>query len=216
MKVYFYSEILCYVKIDCNYVGIVDKNYNYLTLFGNELIEFTPKNHAYLPYATTLDGEKDNLIKFYDGYLFVPKFVKVRNLPYKLILQKCYHDKFTLTVVTDGAIKFYLEGVFNATDELPFLPVDIDFKIVNNYVFIIFKNKKHAIFVYDIHGTLCFKNIADNYEIDKELKIYIFNGDFCPLNYNVYYTFDTPFSVTKTEIISYETTFTTKVEVGEI
>ena len=122
MKVYFYSEIPAYLKVDSNYVGTVNKNYCHLNLSGNELLEFIPTTTSYLPYTTCLNC--CDFFKFYDGILIICNFTKLRCLPYKLLFNKTYHNNFNLSVFSDGCVKFNVSGTISVTDELPFIPTN--------------------------------------------------------------------------------------------
>lgn len=202
MKTYFYSEISCYLKINGSYEGIVSKNYSYLNLSFGDFVEFIPISNAYLPCYQIFNDELFNCFKFYDGYLIIPKFIKLRTLPYKITFQKTYYDKYTITVLTDGNVKFYLNGPITATEELPFLPSTVELYPSNNFIYLIFKGDKIAIFVYSLKGVLSFKNVVNDYTINDNLIVTIKDEKFTPLIYTFTYAESEPFTLINATLLN--------------
>ena len=203
MNYYFFSEIDCYLKFNSEYLGLVNKNVTSINLNESGLFEFIPKSDAYLPnYYLTSDNKK-GVYNVNGNKLFIPYFTKIRQLPYKIIMQKSI-DKFNLTITTDGCIKFYLDGNFYATNELPFLPSDVEFYTFNGILLLFFKSARVAIYAYNLKtGELVFKNIVNSYNINNNLSVS--ETFYYPVNY----------TVTKQWII--DTTFTlNSVVVSEI
>ena len=203
MNYYFFSEIDCYLKFNGEYLGLVNKNVTIINLNESGLFEFIPKSDAYLPnYYLTSDNKK-GVYNVNGNKLFIPYFTKIRQLPYKIIMQKSI-DKFNLTITTDGCIKFYLDGNFYATNELPFLPSDVEFYTFNGILLLFFKSARVAIYAYNLKtGELVFKNIVNSFDINNNLSVT--ETFYYPVNY----------TVTKQWII--DTTFTlNSVVVSEI
>ena len=203
MNYYFFSEIDCYLKFNGEYLGLVNKNVKTVNLNDNGLFEFIPISEAYFPKYYLTTENKKGVYRINDNTLYIPYFTKIRQLPYKIIMQKNF-DKFNLTVTTDGCIKFYLDGNFYATDELPFLPNDVEFYTVNDTLLLFFKNTRVCIYAYNLKtGELVFKNIVNSFDINNNLSVT--ETFYYPVNY----------TVTKQWII--DTTFTlNSVVVSEI
>ncbi len=183
MNYYFFSEIDCYLKFNGEYLGLVNKNVTSINLNEGGLFEFIPKSDAYLPnYYLTSDNKK-GVYNINGNKLFIPYFTKIRQLPYKIAFQKSL-DKFNITVTTDGCIKFYLDGNFYATDELPFLPSDVEFYTFNGIFLLFFKNTRVAIYAYNVKtGELVFKNIVNSYSLNNDLTVT--ETFYYPVNYTI-------------------------------
>ena len=132
MKLYLTAKIPSYLKINGNFIGKVNQNLKMVNAnLGDALLEFLPVNTNYEPFYCDLNNSYD----FLDGKLVFPAFNKKRNFDYKILTQKRYDidgNSFLLTLLQDGTIKFYLDGTFIATDELPFIPTSFDLKIIKN------------------------------------------------------------------------------------
>ncbi|MBO5851820.1 MAG: hypothetical protein J6R29_05770, partial [Clostridia bacterium] len=171
MKAFFISEKEAFLKVNGEFLGEVNKNIKTAEICENSLLEFMPKNQNFVPSYSSVKGS--NLVKTYPlflGTLFSVNFEKKRTFPYKILSQNSYSlggNAYTLTVLLDGAIKFYLDGKLLATDELPFIPSSSKLELYGGYIFAIFYGKKTAIYAYSLeNGALCYKNLVDSFEFN--------------------------------------------------
>ena len=199
MNYYFFSEIDCYLKFNSEYLGLVNKNVTSINLNESGLFEFIPKSDAYLPnYYLTSDNKK-GVYNVNGNKLFIPYFTKIRQLPYKIIMQKSI-DKFNLTVTTDGCIKFYLDGNFYATNELPFLPSDVEFYTFNGILLLFFKSARVAIYAYNLKtGELVFKNIVNSFVLNNNLSVT--ETFYYPVNYTITKTWNIDATFTLNSVV---------------
>ncbi len=172
MSALFFSELPCYLKIDGNFVGEIDKNPKiFNSLSCDSFLEFIPKNSEYYSIST-LYRDKLNVKCFNlkGDDIIVPLFYKKRSLSYSVLFQEklnVYNSEVILTVVQDGGYKLYLDGIIVYTDSLPFSPQRFEFKVIKNALILIFYGKKTVVIVLDLNnGKLLFKNMGDKVNID--------------------------------------------------
>ena len=170
MKAFFYSEKQAYLKIDGHYVGDINENLKTAKIEDGCFFEFLPKNQNFAPTYSSESG--CGLVKTYPflgGVFFDVNYEKKRNFPYKILSQQNYKIgglNCNLTTLLDGAIKFYIDGDFFVTDELPFIPSSQNLQVLNGVIFAIFCGKKTAIYAYSIeNGELLYKNCVDNFSL---------------------------------------------------
>lgn len=205
MKVYFYSKIKALLKINGIFVGKISKTPTVLDFFEplkDSFIEFLPLLEEYFPI--TSQGFSSKQLKVFNlknSVLVCPNFSKKRNAPYKIATQKfveIFNTKHLLTVASDSCYKFYLNGDFYVTDEIPFLTTDCLIEQSGDLVFISFNLKKKCLFVYNLQNdklNLCYKDIVDDYS-------------YSSYSLNVYKKHTTPIDVEITETWTYNKSFT--------
>ena len=199
MNYYFFSEIDCYLKFNGEYLGLVNKNVKTVNLNDNGLFEFIPISEAYFPKYYLTTENKKGVYRINDNTLYIPYFTKIRQLPYKIIMQKNF-DKFNLTVTTDGCIKFYLDGNFYATNELPFLPSDVEFYTFNGILLLFFKSARVAIYAYNLKtGELVFKNIVNSFVLNNNLSVT--ETFYYPVNYTITKTWNIDATFTLNSVV---------------
>lgn len=174
MKSFFYCDNGAYLKCNGNFLGEIDCNLKFCDVPQNSLLEILPKSKNHLPvYLNSNDYFGEFTANFNTYYVFKINLYKRRNLPFKLLLQKSFYEagnNYTVTVVSDGVLKFYLDGSVYALDELPLNPTSIDLKISNGYLFLSFYSSKVALFVYDVNTcNLVFKDLVDHFELTSSL-----------------------------------------------
>lgn len=176
MDAIFYSEKQAYLKVNGEFFGEVDANLKTANISDKCLLEFLPKNQNYAPAYSSENGSF--LVKkyaFYSNVFYAVKYEKKRTFPYKILSQRTFYlggQNYYLTVLLDGAIKFYIDGYILATDELPFVPTESKLEYFNGYLFAVFKREKTAVYTYRLDGaTLCYKNEVDYYEIDGRFNV---------------------------------------------
>ena len=137
MLCYFFSVLDCHLLVNGEYLGLVNKNVTFYNVCENDLLSFIPVNFNYFALNFTIKSNPNYVYTYNENLVIIPEFSKKRNLTYSEVLTKNCND-FTVKVVTDGSIKFYLNGLFYAQDELPFLPTSVEFKSSKNYLYLIF------------------------------------------------------------------------------
>ncbi len=178
MDYYFLSNMPCHLKIDGEYVGKITKNLKVITIQNPiSFMEFLPTNNSYFPaYAdeSNLCGIKK--FKFLNGEILLPTFDKKPLTEFKVLLQKQFlvnGYSYLLSVVLDGAVKFYVDGNATIIESLPFIPADCEVFTINSLVFFTFTYKKTVVIGYDFSSTtpnLIFKDIVDEFDISSPLK----------------------------------------------
>ena len=170
MKAYFLSDENAYLKVNGNFVGEVGKNVKVADISEDCLLEFLPKNPLYAPAYSNENGSF--LIKVHQlflGRIYYVNYEKKRCFPYKILSQNGFiisGVNTTLTVLLDGAIKFFIDGKICVTDELPFLPTSAKLQEFCGSIFAIFYGKKTAVYAYDNGGNLKYKNIVNSFDFD--------------------------------------------------
>ncbi len=171
MKCFFCSDNSAFLKCNGSFLGEINCNLKYCEVLKNSLIEVLPTSKTLLPlYVNSSNFLGTFTANFNEYHLFYFKLNKRRNLPFKLLKQQNFYENgnnYTITIISDGVLKFYLDGGVYALDELPINPTSVDLKIYGNYLFLSFYSKKVAIFVYDItNSNLVYKNLVDAFEIN--------------------------------------------------
>ena len=189
MNYYFISSMPCHLKINGEYVGKVDDNLKSFSCIEKELfLEFLPINHEFFPtYAdvTSLDGIK--IFPLLNGKIIIPNFYKKPLSCFKVLMQKNFNHNgynYLLTMVLDGAVKFFIDGNCAIVSDLPFTPSDCEIYTLNSFVFFAFKCGKIALYGYDFSTpspTLVFKDIVDEFEVNNPLKIQKFYSFINPI-----------------------------------
>ncbi len=166
LNCYFLSNIPCYLKVDGKYLGVADNNLKTAKLNSPfSLVEFLPKDNSFYSIYGDKNCEFMRVFKVDDGFLYHPVFLRKKNLPLKVILQKNQAltlGEILITVVSDGDVKVFIDGYLSDVKTLPFIPNDIEIKVLNGYIAILLKGVKTAVFVYDINSrTLCYSDVAN-------------------------------------------------------
>ena len=165
MKYYFYSKIPAFLKGNDKFLGVVNKNLSYVNFEKSPFIEFIPTLSNYNP-SYYYDYYKTNVLSFnlQEGNLLIPIFTKKPKCDYKILSQQRF-DFINLTVVLDGNVKFYIDGDICASDEIPFIPTFCNVIKNNEYITATFTNTETAVFIYDLNGSLIFKEVVSDFEI---------------------------------------------------
>lgn len=171
MKAFFYSNKEAYLKCNGAFLGEVNCNLKTANVPTNSLLEFLPKNPNYVPtYSSEKGGALVKVHPLFNGVFYYVNYEKKRTFPYKILSQNKYRlngDVYALTVLIDGTIKFYIDGAFIITDELPFIPASCKLEYVNGYIFAIFYGKRTAIYAYSLkNACLCYKNLVDEFTLE--------------------------------------------------
>lgn len=174
MKIFFYSQNLAYLKINGRYIGSIFQNLCYYNIEKEDLIEILPLRLEFYPIYFSGNFLINNSIPFNEDKLFIPNFSPKRNEPYKIIYQNketVLNQTFLITIVSDGCVKFYLDGSVYITEELPFVPKNVYVKSVKSILFLIFEGQKTAIFGYNLaqNSKLVFKKLVDSYNLSENL-----------------------------------------------
>lgn len=181
MKVYFYSHTPALVKYNGFFIGKIGKNLTSYNCEENCLLEFIPTSDDYIPISVY--NFTSSIVKRFSIYnellLYVPSFKKNKSHPYKIIKQENFtlsSSQYLLTVLLDGVIKFYINGNYFATGELPFIPTTFKVEEVNDLLFISFVKEKTCLFIYrktNTELTLVYSDIVENYSYQNStLKAY--------------------------------------------
>lgn len=171
MKAFFYSSKEAYLKCNGEFLGEVNPNLKTADVPNNSLLEFLPKNPNYVPtYSSEKGGALVKTYPLFNGVFYHIDYEKKRTFPYKILSQNKYKingDVYALTVLIDGTIKFYIDGNFCVTDELPFMPSSSKLEYLNGYIFAIFYGKTTAIYAYSLkNACLCYKNLVDEFILE--------------------------------------------------
>ncbi len=176
MSLIFYSLIPSRLKGE-KYLGEIGKNLTFLdNVESNSLLEFLPISKNYYPISTTLENsEQLKVFKLNGDSYIIPIFEKKRNLYYKMLFQKSFNifnSKLLVTILQDGFYKFYLDGVINYIDELPFLVNSVLAKEYNNLLFLFFEGEKNLLYVFNLsENKLVYKDIIDSFEVENTLNV---------------------------------------------
>lgn len=173
---YFLSSVPCYLKVNGNYVGEVDSNLKRLEDSSRlQLLEFLPKNTAYYPVYGKENGDYLRVFKVEDGILYHPVFLLKKNLSIKVIFQKSEIFAFgeiLLTCAQDGDIKIFLDGYISDVKTLPFIPSECEIKHVEDFLVVLIKGVKTAVFLYGISSRkLCFSDVSDTAQFSSVLTL---------------------------------------------
>ncbi|MBQ9782782.1 MAG: hypothetical protein IJW26_06365 [Clostridia bacterium] len=204
MKVYFYSKIDAVLKINGSFVGKIDKNPSCSYIEENSLLEFLPLIDDYNQVAVyNFSSKNAKIFKLKNSLLVCPTFLKKRNAPYKIINQKTvdlFNLKHLFTILADGSYKFYLNGDFYVTSEIPFLPADFNIEQKDDFVFISFTQKKKCLYIYHLQNntlSLCFNDVVDDYSYSfGTLKTYKNYKTIVDVNITETWTYDKSFTLT--------------------
>lgn len=172
VKTYFISNIPAYLKINGNYAGIIGKNPSFTEAAENSLFEFLPLDENFSPCYSEINGSfYVKSLNLCNGVALFPVFPRLKALPYKVIFQKNYNFSqifLTVTVITDGTPKFFIDGAVKESGELPFIPYDADVNILSDAVIISFGGEKTAVYAYipnERGATMIFKDVVNSAEI---------------------------------------------------
>ena len=175
MNCYFLSDIDAHFKINGSYVSKACKNLKVTTANAFDLFEFLPHNPIYLPAYSNKENTRVKLFNFKDNLICYPVYSKVNNYPFKILYQKeksNFLGNIVLTVVSDGAVKFFIDGSITAVATLPFLPAECDFDFYQNTLFVWFKGEKTAIFIYSLDSkNLIFSDLVDEFFISSVIEV---------------------------------------------
>ncbi len=180
MKVYFYSKIDAFLKVNGQYYGKINKTPSLANIDEGSLLEFLPVSQEYYPCTILgFSSKQANVFKLKNSLLIYPNFSKKRNAPYKIITQTyvdLFNGKYLFTILADGSYKFHLNGDFFITGEIPFLPNDFKIEQNGDLVFISFVSKKKCLFVYQLQNNnlnLAYEDLIDDYSYSlNELKVF--------------------------------------------
>ena len=211
MKTYFLSYEPCYLKVNGQYLGSVTINPQYAEIERDSLLEFIPKNSDFMPLFQTASEIKYHVDDF---YVCAPNFVFRRNLPFKLLYQKSVaivNAYAQVTVIINGGITFYIDGAFNAVEELPFVPQDFKLEFKDGFVFLSFYNcGKVALYIYSITNggaKLVFKKIVNGFSYDGVLKTNTLYNFVTSLSLDEVWEFNGEFKLSKKSTTLYKNAF---------
>lgn len=169
MKIYFYSKINAYLKINGEYKGVVSKNVNALDIKSTSdcLFEFLPLNDDFLPCYGKIGCAKISVYSFAEGILLFPKYHTIRNRPYEIFDFKKFHlggnDVYVKTY-SDGGIMYDIDGTHYVRGELPFTPSQIDAKDLGLFKAYVFTDNKSCVVIHsDNSGNAVFKDVLSEY-----------------------------------------------------
>ena len=170
MAFIFYSETPSYLKVDGKFIGVINKNAKILTDIDNfSFLSFIPiSSDSYSVETTLKESFGVKVFNLLDDKIIIPLFDKKRNLPYKLLYQNRFNlrgDFLLVTIIQDGFYKFYLDGIVNHIDELPFKIDSVEIKEIQNRLFIAFFGIKTILFAFDMQSKkLLYKNFLDEFD----------------------------------------------------
>lgn len=176
MKVYLYSETPCHLKINGEYLGVINDNLHLADVECDEpFFELLPISAKYLPVY----GSKScNDIKIFNSFgrrFIYPVFPIKCGYPFKVIGQKqqsAYSILASVTVVLDGSIKFFLDGTISDVKALPFIPKDFEITIYSDLIILSFSAEKSAVFIYSTESkSLVFSGVYDEFFISQNLTV---------------------------------------------
>ena len=177
MKVYFYSHMPALVKHNGIFIGKIGKNLTSYFLEEDCLLEFIPICDDFLPIA--VHNFTSSMVKCFSIYnelfLYIPSFKKNKSYPYKIIKQEShiiFSSQAQVTILLDGVIKFYINGNYFATNELPFIPNSFKIEEVGDLLFVSFIKEKTCLFIYRRTNSdlqLEYSDIIENYSFQNNL-----------------------------------------------
>ncbi len=176
MKCYIFSDLLAHVKINGEYKGVVNDNLFIIDSPSDKpFFEFLPATNKFsIVYG---DKSHKNLKIFHvgDSLLVYPIFPLKNDSPFKIIDQKSkssYGVTANVTVLVDGAVKFFLDGSVSDVKLLPFTPNTFEISLFSNYVMLTFTLDKTAIFIYSIESrNLVFSDLVDEFYLSDYLTV---------------------------------------------
>lgn len=177
MNAIFISKIDCYLKLNGQFLGLINSNSKIIYDFQEDcFLEFIPLSDDYLPtfYFKNHIGK----VKKYtlNGDLFfVPVFENKRNLKYDIILQKRISTNIgdlLITCIADGSYKYFLDGAIIYSGELPIKPTSTDAKIINGVLLIFFYGSVNLVIAFNLqNGELIFQDYGKKIELSNALDI---------------------------------------------
>lgn len=202
MKYYFYSKTSAYLKVNGNYLGVINKNLTYAEIDGDFFIEFIPTN-SHLRNAYYSNNASTSVASYLvdNVVLLIPVFESVKNRRYSVVTQKKFYN-YTLTVISDVNVKFYVDGDISLTGELPFIPLDCNVTVINNYVVAYFSNEKHAVFVYSNDGVLLYNDVVERFNLDKNLTVIKKYDNGYPMTVKTVFTFNREFKSDDAQLLT--------------
>ncbi len=176
MNCYFLSEIPAHVKVNGEYLGVVNDNlFTAQINLKKPLFEFMPSSNK---FSTVYGDKTQKNLKIYnvDGDLLIyPIYPLKQDNPFKIIGQKNlsnYGVTANVTLLCDGGIKFFLEGTINDIKTLPFIPNDFDILVYSNFIILTFSAEKTAIFIYSVESqNLVFSDLVNEYYFSDYLTV---------------------------------------------
>ena len=176
MKAFIFSEISAHLKVDGEYMGVVDGNL-YNTEFFNfsPFFELYPKNQAYTPVYGDKNSKDIKIFNINGDLIVYPIYPLKHDYPFKVIGQKQqsnYSTYVTVTVVCDGGVKFFIDGAVSDVKALPFIPTSFEIDILSNLITVAFSAEKTAFFMYDIESRkLIFSDLGDEFFLSNNLTV---------------------------------------------
>lgn len=176
MNYYFLSEIPAHVKINGEYKGIVNDNLCSAKIdFENPLFEFLPTLDKFSAVYGDKTSKNIKIFRVNDELLVYPIYPLKNDNPFKLIGQKSkssYSVSANVTVVADGAVKFFLDGSVTDVKTLPFTPKDFEINLFSNFIMLTFTLDKTAIFIYSQESqNLVFSDLVNEYYLSDYLTV---------------------------------------------
>ena len=176
MKAFIFSEIPAHLKINGEYMGIVSGNLHQAKIDDEAIFfELYPKNQAYAPVYGDKSCKDIKIFNLNGDLLVYPIYPIKRDYPFKIIGQKekqNYTARATVTVVCDGAVKFFIDGAVSDVKPLPFIPKSFDVDILSNLITVTFSAEKTAFFMYDIESKkLVFSDVGEGFYISSNLAV---------------------------------------------
>lgn len=173
---YFLSNVPSFLRVDGKFLGVVSEN---LKIFESNsrlnFLEFLPKDDLFYSIYGDKNCDSMRVFKVDNGLLYYPVFLRKKNLPLKLILQKsesCLFGEILITLVTDGDVKAFIDGFISDVKTLPFLPKNVEIKVLEKHVAVIFTSGKTALLLYDINiRKLVYSDVVDLVEFSDVLSV---------------------------------------------
>ena len=176
MNAFIFSEISAHLKINGEYMGVVDGNLYNAEIFSlNPFFELYPKNQAYTPVYGDNNCKDIKIFNVNGDLIIYPIYPLKHDYPFKVIGQKQqsnYSIFVTVTVILDGGIKFFIDGAVSDVKALPFIPTNFEIDILSNVITVAFSAEKTAFFMYDIESRkLVYSDVGDGFFLSNNLAV---------------------------------------------
>ena len=176
IETFFLADVTSHLKVNGEYLGIVSNNLKKCyTKKSNYFYEFLPVNDNFNICYGDCNAKSVKVFDFLNRRLVCPVFSLKTTLPFKILFQKQISVNgilTTLTAVTDGCVKFYVDGILNDVGSLPFIPSSGEIYFYQNHLVVEFSNANTALFIYNINTKeKVFSDIIKSYELSTTLTV---------------------------------------------
>ena len=176
MNAFIFSEISAHLKVNGEYLGVVNNNLYHVENIGdNCFLEPYPKNHSYAPVYGDKNSKDIKIFNLNGDLIIYPIYPLRHDYPFKIIGQKqksSYSIYVTVTVILDGCVKFFIDGAVSDVKALPFIPTSFEVDIVSNIITVAFSAEKTAFFMYDTESKkLVYSDVASGFFLSDNLSV---------------------------------------------